>query len=298
LNHDLMSGISYESFFGLSERPFSLTPDTKYFFKSRAHGRALESLIFGLRRRDKFLLLSGDLGFGKTTICRTLVEQLRRRSPVAYVPNALLSPADLLRRLLYDFGLASDHNVVVDATSSSQELYDMFVHVLKDVQPAKESAVLILDEAHTTPPAIVDELTRLASITVDGCYAALQTVLAAQPIENEDDPAGIRRLDSEITTRARLLPFGREDCAAYVTHRLTVAGGAGVTFTPRAIDVLFGLSGGVPRLINLLCERALQESAAHERRKIEPAAIEAAATALELLRARRRRFRWFHRRIS
>lgn len=291
-----MSGTSYESFFGLSERPFSLTPDTKYFFKSRSHGRALESLTFGLRRRDRFLLLSGDLGLGKTTICRTLVEQLRRRVPVSYVPNALLSPADLLRRLMHDFGFASDDNVAVDATSSSQDLYEMFAQMLTDVRPTKECAVLILDEAHTIPPPILDELARLASITVEG-HAALQTVLAAQPAENDGLP-GIHSIEREITTRARLLPFGREDCAAYIAHRLTVAGGANVTFTPRAIDVLFGLSGGVPRLVNLLCERALQESAAHERRKIEPAAIEAAATSLELLRARRRRFRWFHRRVS
>jgi general secretion pathway protein A len=95
-----------------------------------------------------------------------------------------------------------------------------------------------------------------------------------------------------------LQPFGREDCAAYVAHRLAIAGGAHVTFTPRAIDALFGLSGGMPRLVNLLCERALQEGAALGMRKIEPAAVEAAAAALELLHARPRRFRWFQRRVS
>jgi general secretion pathway protein A len=95
-----------------------------------------------------------------------------------------------------------------------------------------------------------------------------------------------------------LQPFGRDDCAAYVAHRLAIAGGAQVTFTPRAVDALFGLSGGLPRLVNLLCERALQEGAALGMRKIEPAAVEAAASALELLHARPRRFRWFQRRVS
>jgi general secretion pathway protein A len=287
----------YESFFGLTERPFSLAPDTKYFFKSRAHGRALESLIFGLRRRDKFLLLNGDLGLGKTTICRTLVEQLRRRTPVAYAASPLMSPADLLRLLLHDFGLTSDENLTIDATSSSLELFDVLVRSLAALKPTKDGAVLIVDEAHNTPTLVTAELARLAAITIGG-ENALQIVLAAQPSENEARPAGLRSIDNEITTRARLLPFGREDCAAYVAHRLTIAGGATVTFSSRALDLLFGLSGGVPRLVNLLCDRALQESAAHERRKIEPAAIEAAASALELLRARRKRFRWFHKRVS
>ena len=292
-----MTGAGYESFFGLSERPFSLTPDTKYFFKSRSHGRALESLIFGLRRRDKFLMLSGDLGVGKTLTCRTLVEQLRRRAPVAYAASALLSPADLLRRVLHDFGLTSAENVAVTATSSSQELYDLLVQSLTTVRPTNDGAVLIVDEAHDAPPVVIEELARLAAIRVNGEHA-LQIVLSAQPSENDATTAGMRSIDRDIATRARLLPFGREDCAAYVTHRLTIAGGGNVMFSSRAIDLLFGLSGGVPRLVNLLCERALQESAAHERRKIDPAAIEAAASALELLRARRKRFRWFHKRVS
>jgi general secretion pathway protein A len=108
----------------------------------------------------------------------------------------------------------------------------------------------------------------------------------------------MQALDQQISTRARLLPFGREDCAAYISHRLKLAGGADVGFTSRAIDVLFALSGGVPRLVNLLCERALCEAAAGRARRIEPAYIEAAASALELLRARPKRFRWFHRHVS
>lgn len=292
-----MSRTSYESFFGLTERPFSLAPDTKYFFKSRSHGRALESLIFGLRRRDRFLLLSGDLGLGKTTICHTLIEQLRRRMAVAYASNALLSPIDLLRRLVLHFHVGSEIEATFNTTSSADELNDMLVQALSNPQLRKEGAVVIVDEAHNAPPVILEELARLAALIIEG-ERALQVVLAAQPLENDAANAGLREIDGDIATRARLLPFGREDCVAYVTHRLGVAGGANVTFTPRAIDVLFGLSGGVPRLINLLCERALQESAAHERRTIEPAAIEAAASALELLRARRKRFRWFHKRVS
>jgi len=109
-----------------------------------------------------------------------------------------------------------------------------------------------------------------------------------------------RALDDRVSTKARLLPLGRDECAAYVAYRLTIAGGGGATvsFSHRAIDVLYGLSGGVPRLVNLLCERALQEAAAADEHTVEPDGIDSAASALELLRARRRRFRWFTKRVS
>lgn len=224
---------SYESFFGLVERPFSLTPDPKYFFKSRSHGRALESLIFGLRRRDRFLLLAGDLGYGKTTICRTLLEQLRRRVPVAYAVSPLLSPVDLLRLLLQDFGaLPSDWTLQEDR--SSHELYDAFVEFLRGLKRVNEGAVLIVDEAHTTPSLVMDELVRLSSVSVEG-EKVIQIVLAAQPSDGDE---WMHRIERDITTRARLLPLGREDLTAYVTHRLTIAGGASVAFMPRALDVL------------------------------------------------------------
>jgi general secretion pathway protein A len=126
----------------------------------------------------------------------------------------------------------------------------------------------------------------------------MPVVFASQPTENNLIAGALQVLDPHVATRARLLPFGREDCAAYVTHRLAVAGGSQIAFTSRATDVLFALSGGVPRLVNLLCEHALQEAAAAGSRKIDPAFVESAAAALELRRARPRRFRWFHKQVS
>jgi general secretion pathway protein A len=288
-----MSAVAYESFYGLVDRPLSLTPDPKYFFKGRTHGRALDVLNVGLRRRESFLLLTGDLGVGKTTTSRTLIEQWRRRSPVAYVENPLLSPPDLLRLVLRDFGAASSELTVQQET---HELYDLFVGFVGGLKRVRDGAVLVIDEVHHMPALLIEHLNRLTALSVNG-EKVLQVVLAGQPVD-DGAPLAIEAVDAKIATRARLLPFGREDCAAYVTHRLTIAGGAAVTFTPRAVDVLFGLSGGVPRLVNLICERALQEAAASEARKIEPVSIEAAASALELLRARPKRFRWFNKRVS
>jgi len=266
-----MVDVGYETFWGLIERPFSLTPDPKYFFKGRSHGRALESLTFGLRRRDPFLLLTGDLGVGKTIVCHTLFEQLRRRGPVAYLSSPLLSGPELERVLLDKFGAVA----------------------LDDV---RDGAVILIDEAHTTPNPVAEVLRRLsAAATARG--KVMPIVFASQPTE-QHVAAGMQSLEQQISTRARLLPLGREDCGAYVAHRLTLAGGRGLSFTSRATDVLFALSGGVPRLVNLLCERALQEGAAAQSTKIEPSFIEAAASALELIRARPKRFRWFHKHVS
>ncbi|HUE85525.1 MAG TPA: AAA family ATPase [Vicinamibacterales bacterium] len=266
----------YESFFGLAERPFSLTSDPRYFFKSRSHGRAVETLTFVLRSRERFLAVTGDLGVGKTMLCRTVIDQLRRRGPVSYVSNPLLAPDAFSRLLLEDLGVAS----------------------LADLAALPAAAVLIVDEAHTLPALVAEQLLSLAELECDGC-PILQFVLVGQSAPGDPARLGIRELDELATTRIRLLPLGREECGAYVEHRLTAAGASHrVQFSSRALDYVFALSGGLPRLVNLLCERALQEAATSGSQTIEPATIDLAAATLQLLRARSRRFRWFTNRVS
>lgn len=266
----------YESFFGLPERPFSLTQDPRFFFKSRSHARAAETLTFGLRGSDRFVVVTGDLGVGKTMICRTLVEQLRRRVPVSYVANPLM-PAALFERLLTeDFGVES----------------------LQDLSAHHAEAVIIVDEAHTMPPSLLEQLLTLAFGRRYG-HTAMRFAFVGQASPGEPTRLGIEELDDHVTTRVRLLPLGREECAAYIEHRLHVASPEHrVVFSARAYDYVFALSGGVPRLINLLCERALQEAAAAGGHHIEPATIDMAAATLQLLRARPRRFRWYTTRVS
>jgi general secretion pathway protein A len=295
---DAMSGPpTYESFFGLVERPFSLTPDPKYFFKSRAHGRAIETLTFGLRRRERFLLVTGDLGVGKTVLCRTLVEQFRRRGLVSLISNPLMTPDQFLRLLLEDFGAVAPDDARLDG-AATYELHELLLNFLGELQTTHEGSVIVIDEAHTLPAAVVDHLLQLARVEHHR-ERVVQFVLVGQPTAGEHGALGIGVLDEHVSTKARLLPLGRDECADYVLHRLTIAGGAAAaSFTPRAIDTLYGLSGGVPRLVNLLCERALQEAAAANAHRIESPAVEAAASALQLLRSRPRRFRWFSRRVS
>ena len=282
----------YEAFFGFVERPFSLTPDPRYYFRSRSHGRAFDALSAGISRRESLLLITGDLGVGKTTLCRTFVALLERKTRAALVGNSLLSPEDLLRLLLQDLGaIAKDevHGRLVGATRA--ELQQMFDQFLLRLRSNQDGAVLIIDEAHSLPSATVEQIVQLAALESNR-EKVLQILLAGQPAV-AGGPALPRALDERLATRARLLPLERDECERYVHHRLTIAGGAGVTFSQRAIEVIHGLSGGVPRLVNLLAERALQEGAVLGARRIEPGLIESAASALQLLRVRPKRFRWF-----
>ncbi len=283
----------YEAFFGFVERPFSLTPDPKYYFRSRSHSRAFDALSAGIARRESLLLVTGDLGVGKTTLCRTFVALLERKTRAALVGNSLLSPEDLLRLLLQDLGaIAKDevrHGRLVGATRP--ELHHMLDEFLMRLRSNKDGAVLIIDEAHSLPHSTVEQIVQLAALESNR-EKVLQIVLAGQP-SVAGGPALPRALDERLATRARLLPLERDECERYVNHRLTIAGGAGVTFSTRALDVLYGLSGGVPRLVNLLAERALQEGAGLGARRIEPGMIDSAASALQMLRLRPKRFRWF-----
>lgn len=283
----------YEAFYGFVERPFSLTPDPKYYFRSRSHSRAFDALSAGIGRRESLLLVTGDLGVGKTTLCRTVMALLERKTRAALVGNSLLSPEDLLRLLLQDLGvIAKDevlHGRLVGATRP--ELRQMLDEFLVRLRSTKDGAVLIIDEAHSLPSATVDQIVELAALESNR-EKVLQILLAGQPSVT-GGPTLPRALDDRLSTRAKLLPLERDECERYVSHRLTIAGGAGVTFSPRAVDVIYGLSGGVPRLVNLLAERALQEGATQNARRIEPTMIESAASALQLLRLRPKRFRWF-----
>lgn len=271
--------------------PFSLTPDARYHFRSRSHVRALGALATGLARRAPLLLLTGDLGTGKSTVCRTLIRNHAEHGPTVYVPNALLTPEECLRHLLLHLEPAEPDDerrrqvwaATLDELTSWAETR---LHDIGSVAP-----LLLVDEAHLLPPATVDVLLRLAALEHDG-RPLVQVVLAAQP-PSVGMPVLSRAIEDAVSLRARLTPLERDECEPYVQHRLQVAGLPPVVLSPRTVDALFTLSGGLPRLVNLLCERAFQEAAALGVRRLEPSMFESAAGALELLRLRSRRFRWF-----
>lgn len=282
-----------EAAFRFSLRPFSLTPDPRFYFRSRSHGRVFDAVSAAITRRETLMLVVGDLGVGKTTLCRTLIESQARKSRSALVGNALLSPQDLLRVMLQDLGAVSKEEARQGflASLSREQLVREFDNFLLDLERAKDGAVLIVDEAHSLPPATMEQIIEIAHLDSNRTKV-LQFLLAGQPVAG----GGVslpRLVDDRLAVRARLLPLERDECERYVHHRLTIAGGAAVTFQPQAIEVIYQLSGGVPRLVNLLCERGLQEAASAHANRIDPSMIQSAASALDLLRIKPRRFRWY-----
>ena len=283
----------YATFFKFSRSPFSLTPDPKFYFRSRSHGRVLEALSMAIARRDSLMLVTGDLGVGKTTLCRALMESPDRKSRAALVGNALLSAEDLLRVMLQDLGAIAkgDPRQGRLAGATLDELMRQFDDFLRTLQKSQDGALLIIDEAHSLPPATLEQVIEMANLESNR-DRVLQFLLAGQPAIGGYAMLP-RGSGDHLTVRARLLPLERDECERYVHHRLTIAGGAAVTFNLPAIEVIYTLSGGLPRLVNLLCERALQEAAALQTNRIEAPMISSAASALDLMRIRTRRFRWY-----
>ena len=287
-----MTPPDYAVFFQFTHRPFSLTPDPRFYFRSRSHGRVFDALSEAIARRDVLTLLIGDLGVGKTTLSRTLVDMPDRTWRAALVSNGLLSPEDLLRRVLQELGAISQDDVQNGTLAElpRAELVDRFERLMRQLAAATEHAVVIVDEAHSLPAPTTDLLVELASLQANQ-QTTVQFVLVGQPA------AGVvvlpRSVEDRVGVRARLLPLERDECARYIQHRLHIGGG-GVTFAARATEAAYALSGGVPRIVNLLGERALQEAAAARSRQVEASMIESAASALDVLRLRPKRFRWYN----
>ena len=283
----------YAAFYRFSQRPFSLTPDPRFYFRSRAHARVFDALSAAVARRERVMLVLGDLGVGKTTLCRTLLDLQERKSRAALVGNALLSPDDLLRLMLQDLGALSKDEIKQGRLQgmSRAQLLELFDKFLGELKATSDGAVMIVDEAHSLPPATKEQVIEIATLASNK-DRVLQFLLAGQPALG-GAPMLPSLPDERISVRARLLPLERDECEKYIVHRLAIGGGNAVTFGAAAIEVIYGLSGGVPRLVNLLCERALQEGAVAQANLIEPAMIDSAASALDLIRLRPKRFRWY-----
>lgn len=283
----------YAAFFQFRQRPFSLTPDPAFYFRSRSHSRVFDALSTAIARRESVMLVLGDLGVGKTTLCKTLLDLQERKSRAALVGNALLSPDDLLRLMLQDLGAVSKDEVKQGklAGAGRVQLLAMFDEFLGRLRASNGGAVLIVDEAHSLPPATREQVIEIAALESNR-DRVVQFLLAAQPAIG-GAPILPTLVDERVSVRARLLPLERDECERYIVHRLAIAGGNAVTFSPAAVETIYTLSGGVPRLVNLLCERALQETAAAEANRVEPTMIESAASALDLIRLRPKRFRWY-----
>jgi general secretion pathway protein A len=276
--------LTYEPYFGLREKPFSLSADPRFLFKSPAHAPAFEQLHAGIRRREGLIVLTGDIGTGKTTLCRAVLEHLDRRTFSTFVPDPFVSREDLLKMLLVDFGVMSVEDVKSGRlrNASRAELSYPLYEFLNSLVPLQAFAVLVIDEAQNLPLPLLEEIRILSDL--EGREKLLQVVLVGQPeLRASLKLPQMRQVDQRVSVRCELAPLASDDVARYVTWRLNVAAGGtcdGVQFTRDAIDLVYHASAGVPRLINRICDRALHEAHAIPTASVGPDAVAAALTHL------------------
>jgi type II secretory pathway predicted ATPase ExeA len=291
----------YESYYGFSEKPFSLTPDPKYLYRSQSHGNAFDLLQYAIRRREGFVVVTGDIGTGKTTLCRALLEQIDRTTFTALVLNPFLTEEDLLKRILQDFGVISRDEIKAGrmANVTKQELIETLYDFLLSLIPIKASAVLIIDEAQNLPLPVLEQIRILSNLETDK-EKLLQIILVGQlNLQTLLRSPEMRQLDQRVSIRYELKPLDRETVAAYVAHRLTIAGGgASVSFTAKALQQVHRWSGGIPRLINLICDRALLAGFSIRANRITPEMVTHAAESLDVQMTPAAGFSWFRRKAS
>ena len=260
--------LTYEPYYGLREKPFSLSTDPKFLYKSAGHAGTFEDLLLAIRRREGLIVLTGDIGTGKTTLCKGVLERLDRKTFTTFVPDPFVSREDLLKMLLLDFGVMSIDDLKTGRMTGtshpdlSYPLYDF----LKSLVPLQAIAVLIIDEAQNLSPALLEEIRILSDL--ESPDKLLQVVLIGQlELRAKLKLPEMRQLDQRVSARCTLDPLNREGVGGYITHRLTMAGGGDdrVHFSPNAIDAVFRASGGIPRVINLICDRTLHRG--HLQRK-------------------------------
>lgn len=267
----------FKKFFGLKENPFNVNPDPRYLFSTPHTEEALSCLTYGIQNRKGFILLTGEVGTGKTTLINKLLEWLQRESiPSAFIFNPRLTEEQFFEFMLADFGIASE------STSKSQVLMRLN-HWLLERYRAGETAVLVIDEAQTLSMAVLEEvrlLTNLETYT----QKLLQIVLSGQPeLETRLKQPELRQLRQRITLRSKTFPLTPEETVGYIDTRLRVAGSSGdAIFSPEAIEAIHRYSGGIPRVINVLCEHSLIHAFADQQRPVTTATVAEVAGDFEL----------------
>jgi len=275
----------YEEYFGFAEKPFSLTPDPRYLHESECHRSAVQVLEYAIRRREGLMLVSGDTGTGKTTLCRALLDRVDRDTFASLVLNPFLSQADLLRRLLQDFGVVSPQDLRTGrlAEVRVEQLLDTLRTFLLSLVPLGARAVVVIDEAQHLSPAALEQVWMLSNLETDR-EKLIQIVLVGDlGLPDRLRHPKLRHLDQRVAIRHRLDRLTRDELVGYLSHRLSTAGAATVVrFTPRSLDAVHRIADGVPRLVNQLCDRTLLAAYASRTTRVTPELVLQAAESLEL----------------
>jgi general secretion pathway protein A len=265
----------YLQFYGLREEPFSPTPDPKFLFQSSRHREALAQLLYGVRERKGFIVLSGEIGTGKTTLLRTMLARLDRDTHVAYVHNSALEIQGLLEYILKDWGVKSE------ATSHAQRLFELNEFLIEQHRQGL-TPVLVIDEAQNLSIPTL-EAVRLLSNFETNSQKLMQILLVGQPeLRAKLDAPELRQLKQRIGLRCHIGPLSPEETRLYIRHRLRIAGTADTgIFTDAAIQRIADYSRGTPRTVNIICDHCLLSGFADSKRRIDKAVVEETIEYLE-----------------
>ena len=270
----------YEAYYGFREKPFNLTPDPKFLYLSVKHHEAFAHLEFGLEQSGGFMVITGEVGTGKTTLCRYFFDRLDERTVSAFILYPALGTTELLRSINRDLGIASD-------CETDKELIDTLHRFLLESRRADKNIVLVLDESQNLSRDVLEQVRLVSNLETD-TEKLIQIVLIGQSELNDklaqDD---LRQLEQRITARYHLTPLSRQEMTQYIRHRLAVAGGLGrVDFTSGALRVVHRFSKGIPRLINLVCDRSLLAGYVLERNEIDARLVRQAIKELNMRKER------------
>src|SRR5215468_4951823 len=263
----------YLSFFGLNEKPFAITPDPRYLYLSERHAEALAHLLYGINEAGGFVQLTGEVGTGKTTIVRSLLAQTPKNAEIALILNPKMTAPEFLLTICEELGIG----VPDSATESLKDLVDILSGYLLRAHASGRRVVVVVDEAQNLAPTVLEQVRLLTNLETN-TRKLLQIILIGQPelrellARNE-----LRQLAQRITGRYHLNPLTPAETAAYVRHRLRVAGATSDIFSPAALSEVHRLAAGVPRVINVVCDRALLGAYSTDRHRVTATLVRHAA---------------------
>lgn len=264
----------YLAFFGIAEKPFAITPDPRYLYLGARHADALAHLVYGINDAGGFIQLTGEVGTGKTTTIRSLLARAPKNAEIALIINPRLSPLEFLQTICEELGIG----LADSETGNAKELVDQLNRYLLRTHAADRRVVLIVDEAQNLTVEVLEQVRLLTNLETES-QKLLQIILIGQPELRELlDRNDLRQLAQRITARYHLQPLAREETAAYVRHRLRVAGATSEVFTPAALREVHHFSGGVPRVINIICDRALLAAYTEDKHEVGAALVRRAAS--------------------